>query len=641
MKNPITMIRHSLSMRLGLVIIFFAMLIFVVSLGFLYVRSREYVREDAMRRASQVLNNTVLRVTEVLNEVEIATNNTDWLVRTHLQPDSMEVYSRRMIEMNPHFNGCSISFEPYYFPEKGKYFSVYSSRKGDGIKTEQEGSDDYRYFDMEWYIMPKQKNEACWVDPFFDDYGDGENGSKREMITSYAEPLINSDGQCIGVISTDISLAWLSQTISEQMPSQRSYCIMLGREGTFFIHPDPKKLVTHTIFTDTDPDRDADLISLGNAMLNGEDSVRQLTLYGENCFVFYRPLPQTGWSMAVIYPEEEIFQGYNRLYYIVLAVIVIGLVLLLIVCRQIINNSIKPVNQLAAQARHIAGGNFDERIPHSDRIDSVGKLQNMFGSMQQSISGYIKEIQMVNDEIEKRHDELVEANRQVQESLEKKIAFMQDLTHQVRTPLNIIIGFAQVLRMGHQSIPEDELETILDAMHENSQNIRGIIDKLLTAAFLETTTSVPKDTRFACNDLCRKTIAGIRLKCPETVKLHFVTSVPDSLTVPAISDALPKMLGQMLDNANQFTKQGSITLECKLKDEQHVNFIVTDTGIGIAKEDEHRIFIPFLKLDYYSEGVGIGLTLIRRGAEMMGGTYEYDNTYKKGARFVLTLPLVD
>ena len=118
------MIRHSLSMRLGLVIIFFAMLIFVVSLGFLYVRSREYVREDAMRRASQVLNNTVLRVTEVLNEVEIATNNTDWLVRTHLQPDSMEVYSRRMIEMNPHFNGCSISFEPYYFPEKGKYFSV-------------------------------------------------------------------------------------------------------------------------------------------------------------------------------------------------------------------------------------------------------------------------------------------------------------------------------------------------------------------------------------------------------------------------------------------------------------------------------------------------------------------------------------
>ena len=216
---------------------------------------------------------------------------------------------------------------------------------------------------------------------------------------------------------------------------------------------------------------------------------------------------------------------------------------------------------------------------------------------------------------------------------------MQDLTHQVRTPLNIIIGFSQVLRMGHQSIPEEELVTILNGMQVNSQNIKGIIDKLLTASFLESTTSVPKDTWFACNDLCLKTLAKIKLKCPDTVKLKFVTCVPDSLTIPAISDALPKMLQQMLDNANQFTQEGLITLECRLKDERNIHFIVTDTGIGIAKKNARRIFIPFLKLDYYSEGLGIGLTLIRRGAELMGGTFILDSSYKGGARFILTLPL--
>ncbi|MBO4430227.1 MAG: ATP-binding protein, partial [Bacteroidaceae bacterium] len=96
---------------------------------------------------------------------------------------------------------------------------------------------------------------------------------------------------------------------------------------------------------------------------------------------------------------------------------------------------------------------------------------------------------------------------------------------------------------------------------------------------------------------------------------------------------------QMLDNANQFTQQGTITLECRLKDERNVNFIVTDTGIGISEENAERVFIPFLKLDYYSEGLGIGLTIVRRSAELMGGTFILDSSYKEGARFVLTMPL--
>ena len=635
--NPITKIRHSLSTRIGLLVMIFAVLIFVVSIGFLYVKTRNYVREDALRRASQVLNNTVLRVSVILNEVEIATNNTDWLVRTHLHPDSVVVYSRRLIEMNPNFKGCSISFEPYFFKEKGEYFSVYSFRENDTIRTEQEGSDEYRYYDMEWYLIPKQENKPCWVDPFYDDYI--EDNFQRDMITSYVVPLISKEGQCMGVISADLSLSWLSRTITSQMPSAHSYCIMLGREGTYYIHPDTKKLVVQTIFTDTDPDRDADLIELGNSMLRGEEGMKQLRLNDENCFVFYRQLPQTGWSMAIIYPENEIFHGYNRLFYIVLAIIFVGLLLLFILCRKIINNAIMPVNQLANLARRIAAGNFDEHIPRSDRIDPVGQLQNTFSVMQESISGYVNDIYHVKAEIEEHNNELVRVNKQVQEALEKKTAFMQDLTHQVRTPLNIIIGFSQVLRMGHQSIPEEELVTILNGMQVNSQNIKGIIDKLLTASFLESTTSVPKDTWFACNDLCRKTLAKIKLKCPDTVKLKFVTCVPDSLTIPAISDALPKMLQQMLDNANQFTQEGLITLECRLKDERNIHFIVTDTGIGIAKKNARRIFIPFLKLDYYSEGLGIGLTLIRRGAELMGGTFILDSSYKGGARFILTLPL--
>ena len=133
-------------------------------------------------------------------------------------------------------------------------------------------------------------------------------------------------------------------------------------------------------------------------------------------------------------------------------------------------------------------------------------------------------------------------------------------------------------------------------------------------------------------------MSHIRLKCPDMVKMQYVSHVPDSLRIVTNTDALPKMLRQMLDNANQFTKQGTITLECMQNADKSITFMITDTGIGIAPEDEERIFVPFLKLDYYAEGLGIGLMLIRRGAEVLGGTFIYDNTYKEGTRFVLNLP---
>lgn len=639
MNNPFTKIRHSLSLRLSLWILFFAVVVFVVSLGFMYIKSRNYVRDDALQRATKVLDNMALRVTEILNEVEIATTNTEWLVRTHLNPDSVVTYSQRIVELNPRFNGCSIAFEPNFFPEEGEYYSIYTGHEADSIITEQEGSTAYNYFNMDWYSLPKRTKQSGWIDPFFDFTLD--DIYVQEMITSYSKPILDEDGQFIGVVSTDISLKWLSQTMMEKRPSERSYCFMLGKEGNYFIHPDTTKLVFQTIFSGTDPDRDVDIIDLGNAMVGGKNGMTSLMLNGELCYVFYRHLPQTGWSIAIVYPESEIFKGYNRLFYIVMGIIFVGLILLLILCRQIVKGALVPVNQLARQARHIAAGNFEDRMEPSERVDAVGLLQNSFCKMQTFIAGYISDIRMMNREIEKRNVELTTANEMAQMALEKKTAFMQDVTHQVRTPLNIIIGFSQVIRDDHQAIPEEEMELILDAMRENSENIQGIIDKLLAAAFLEKQTSLPKDAVYACNDLCRQTLDELKLKCPETVKKEFVTSVPDSLTVPACSKAMKRMLLQMLANANQFTKQGTITLECRQDDEHTVSFVVTDTGIGIAEEDMERIFIPFFKLDYYSEGLGIGLNLCQRCAELQGGTIKCDPTYKDGARFILTMPLND
>ena len=391
MNKILKYIRRSLSLKLSLWIVFFAALIFLVSLGFMFSESRRAVYEEAMNRATQVLDNTVQRVNRILDHVEVATNNTDWLITRHLDaPDSMFVYSRRLLQNNPDLVGASIAFEPYYFPSKGKFFSAYSYNRGDTILTTQEGSENYEYFVMDWYQQCKLLDRPVWTEPFVDFNPD--DICSNDMIASYCKPIKDKEGKYIGTISVDLSLSWLSQTISAVKPYPNSYSIMIGRGGTYFVHPDTNKLLYQTILTETLLKEDTARTALGQAMLRGEEGMRRLTVDGEECYVFYKPLSTTGWSVAIVCPESDIFSTYNRLYRVVAGIVVLGLLLMLYTFIRIIRRELKPLQVLARQAETIASGKFEAELPADKRIDEVGQLSQAFGNMQHSLVTYIYEL---------------------------------------------------------------------------------------------------------------------------------------------------------------------------------------------------------------------------------------------------------
>ena len=393
MKNPITYIRQSLATRLSLWIVLLAALIFLASLGYLFHESRRAVHEEAMNRATQVLDNTVQRVTNILDQVEVATNNTEWLPLRHLDaPDSMFVYCRRILMNNPNLNGCSIAFEPYYFKDRGKYFSAYSYNNGDTIQTTQEGNEHYDYFVMDWYQLCKLLDKPTWTEPFVD-YNPEEIFS-ADMIASYCKPMKDKDGQYIGTISVDLSLGWLSNTISAVKPYPNSYSIMIGVGGTYFVHPDTTKLFYQTIFTETLAHEDTARTALGHAMLNGEEGVRKLEFDGEDCYVFYKPLGTTGWSVAIVCPESDIFSGYNHLYNVVIVIVAIGLLLMGLFISQYIRGEVEPLKLLAQQTETIASGQFDVELPNDGRTDEIGQLSQSFGNMQHSLVKYIDELKL-------------------------------------------------------------------------------------------------------------------------------------------------------------------------------------------------------------------------------------------------------
>ena len=598
-------IRQSLSLRLSLWILGIVVVIFIITIGFLFHRTKESVRQGAIDQASQVLNNNLQHLVGILNEIEVATNNSDWLVMQNLQPDSLLALSRQILELNPNLFGCSIALVPYFFEDQGKYFSAYSSNNNGHLETEQEGNDDYNYFEMDWYKEPMKLQKPCWVDPFRDYSPDGI--VTRDMIASYCKPLITADGRCIGVISSDISHRRLTQAFASEWIYQHSYYMLIGIS---------KQLI---------------------ASSSEHPSVSDLDR--SDCLVLQEEIPGTGWTLAFICPESDIFKEYNQMFYIIVSIILFGLLMILSLCYFVVHRTVAPIRLLASQARDIEKGCYDKRITRSSRKDEIGLLQNSFATMQQSIANYIANLQEMKAETEQRNEELIVAKNLAEESDNKKKAFIQDISHQIRTPLNIIGGFAQVLRDGYNMLGEDEKAAITKDILQNSYSISNIVNNWIMTLVLENTISIAGSDIVNCNDLCREAAASLNLKHPDTVKLEISTNLPDNLQIETNKTYVKKILEELLYNANKFTTNGSIAISNKQLDSKHICFQISDTGPGIPFDDRDRIFNQFTKLNNFNEGLGMGLYLCRRLAILLGGTLDLDITYTNGASFVLILPM--
>ena len=628
--------RHSLSLKLGLTIVLFVVVLFVASLGLLFLRSRQLVREEALERASKVLDKTALRVSGYLCEVESASKNIEWLIHKYPIPDSLLAYSRRVVALNPDIGGCSITMEPDFFPSSVGRYSAYTIRRGSDIITQREG--DYNYYGKVWYNTAKLQEEPCWIDPF-DDYNPGTLYNS-DMIVSYSVPLTDRGNRFIGIISTDLSLTWLSKTITEEKPYPHSYSIMLGRNGNYYVHPDPTKLVKHTIFSAAAPDEQAQINVLGHRMLAGNDDYMRLTIDGEPCYVFFQPLQQTGWSIALVCPEKDILGGYNRLGYIIFGLLVTGLVLMLLFFMRTFSRFTEPLMLFVSQSQHIASGHFTEPMPLTRRSDLIGRLQNSFSIMQQSLAEQVGRLQQANDKAEEHNRELQRVNRLAQEAQEQKLAFLQDVSHQIRTPLNIIQGFLNVVLKDDFDLTLKEKEHIINMIQRNAFYLRRMAYMLYDASRIETgLKQLDYHDIVSCNDVARKAINAISIYTPfEDNTVIFETSIDNDVLMRTDDKHLYYIIHELLFNAKRFAPGNPVRLTV-YETPGNVNYAVEDEGPGIPKEARPHIFDHFFKHSSFTEGLGLGLYLCRHYIRLLGGELSYDTTYEKGSRFIIRLPL--
>lgn len=629
-------IRKSFSTKLSLGILLMTVTIFVVSLGVLFTQSRHIIRTEAVGRTKAVLNTTMQHIVRNLMTIENATNTCSWMIEQQFQPEQILDFTSRIVRLNPHIDGCSISAEPNMFKKYGRYFSAYTVRKTDTITTVIE--EEYEYFQKEWYKTPRNLESGCWV--VYTDEVDSLKLTLDGMIASYGKPLYSADSSMVGIISTDLSLLRLSKVMSEVRPYPNSYFMMIDNEGRYFIHPDSTRLFTQTIFTNVDPRKQYDIIALGHEMTSGKQGQMVVNVDGAPCVVCYQPVLGTKWSLAIVCPDSDVLAGYYRMTYIVVPLLVIGLLVILLLCHRAVTVSIRPLNQLLDKTQTIASGNMEVYIPKSQRLDVIGRLQNSFATMFRYLNFHIGSVRYTTEQTKLRNEELEGATRMAKEADKQKTIFIQNVSHQIRTPLNIIMGFSQVLSdAGKEKLSDEEMKSITDMMDHNSKHLKRMLQMLFDSSDtgLSEELNSQKHDLILCNDVAREAIENTNLYYPN-LQISFQSELADDFCIKGNRLYLMRALRELLYNSAKYSDGQHVSLHVTPTD-CNIQYIVEDTGKNINEADRETIFKFFTKVDDLTEGLGLGLPLAKRHAQNLGGDLILDTSYQEGCRFIIEVPI--
>ena len=241
----------------------------------------------------------------------------------------------------------------------------------------------------------------------------------------------------------------------------------------------------------------------------------------------------------------------------------------------------------------------------------------------------------------RRHmKQLSKAYNRSLESEKMKSAFIQNVSHEVRTPLNIISGFSQVIADPELTETVEERQHMAEMMQKSASQITNLIDEIIGLSLIETTDKIHKDDTIKVNDVLQEVFNDFQGKANDKTELKMDSQLHDDLTYQTNKNMFARIITALLDNAVKYTEEGYIALKAA-SDGKNLNISVEDTGIGIPLQEAEHVFDRFVKLDSFKEGIGLGLPLSRKLAEQLGGTVTLDTSYTNGARFIITLPLIN
>ncbi len=402
---------RGLAFKLILLILSSVTLIFLVIFGYNYMYSRKIIIENVEKNAMNLAKATVNQIDVVLSSIEkVPENLTYVLERSLCAGEELNNLLKYTVQKNTEIYGSAVAFEPRAYDGEKERYAPYFYKSGGEIKYSDLGAASYQYFFQDWYQIPKELNQPVWTEPYFDE------GGGNIIMSTYSVPFYRTMAGkkgIAGIITSDISLSWLQEIVASIKIAETGYGFLISQNGTFVTHPKEDLVMNETIFSQAEALGNEELRRIGRKMINGESGFVPFRsiLTGKLCWMVYAPLSSSKWSLAVLFPQDELMADVVRLNKIMITLGLIGFAFLLVVIVFIARSITRPLSSLAGAAEDIAQGNLDAAIPEIKTGDEVGKLAQSFDYMTKSLKQYIADLtettaakERIESELQIAHD---------------------------------------------------------------------------------------------------------------------------------------------------------------------------------------------------------------------------------------------